>query len=133
MNILALFLDTNILIEIEQQNETVIKKLEEIAENFQQNFAIASPAYSEFYFGYLSNAKKSKEFVVEKLENLEFFNTSKNSSKIFAEKKLELEKKGKKVPDFDLLIASIVLDNNSTLITKDEHFKGIKELKTVFV
>lgn len=37
------------------------------------------------------------------------------------------------IPLFDIPIASIVIDNNMTLVTTDEHFKRIPGLKSVIL
>ena len=39
--------------------------------------------------------------------------------------------KGHPVPENDIWIAALALENNLTLVTRDEHFKKIDELKKV--
>ncbi len=50
----------------------------------------------------------------------------------FAKIKAQLEKKGQRLEDFDLLIAATALVNGFTLVTKNiKHFKRIKGLKLI--
>lgn len=48
----------------------------------------------------------------------------------FGRMKADLEKKGKRLDDFDLLIAATALENNLMLVSRNtDHFKRIKGLK----
>jgi len=48
----------------------------------------------------------------------------------FARVKADLEKKGQRLEDFDLLIAATAIVNNLVLVTRNKkHFKRIKDLK----
>ena len=50
--------------------------------------------------------------------------------RLFAFHKSELEKKGARIEDFDLLIGSTALSNDLTLVSRNvKHFKRIKGLK----
>ena len=42
----------------------------------------------------------------------------------------DLRKTGKTIKDADVLIASVALENELTLITNDDHFNNTRELKT---
>src|SRR3989338_1807429 len=105
-------LDTNILIEFEAHNVELIKFLQNLTKKFPSRPYITSANYSEFLY-------------------YKLLNTSKNSSKLLAKIKYELEKKGKMIPVFDVLIASIVMDKRAMLITFDEHFKNIEGLEVI--
>ncbi|MHA1148307.1 MAG: type II toxin-antitoxin system VapC family toxin [Promethearchaeota archaeon] len=74
----------------------------------------------------LSEAKKLTKFFKNLTEILTMDNLS---SKIYGEICAELDKKGKRVPQFDLIIASIAIANKTQLITKDKrHFPRINAL-----
>ena len=128
---MKLAFDTNILIEIDLVNTGVIEKLKEITENVSDEPSIPSPVVSEYYYGFLGTRKK--EAALKILENYNILNTSRNSAIIFAEIKDELKKSGQIISDMDLLIASICIDNNATLITADKQFEKIKELKKIIL
>ncbi|MHA1291548.1 MAG: type II toxin-antitoxin system VapC family toxin [Promethearchaeota archaeon] len=74
----------------------------------------------------LSETKKLNEFILNLSEVLSLDN---DSSKIYGEICAELDKMGMRVPQFDLLNASIAIANKVRLITKDrKHFPRINEL-----
>ena len=120
------------LVEIERKNGKILGQLAELADKYPENAAIPSPAYSEFYYGCLTR-KKKKEEILDELSKYDVLHTTKGSSIKFAELKYSLEKQGKKPPIFDLLIASIVIDAEQTLVTLDKYFIEIKELKTILL
>ena len=124
-------LDTNILIEFEAHNVELIKFLQNLTKKFPSRPYITSANYSEFLYGFIKESPKKQEKAIEFLEDYKLLNTSKNSSKLLAKIKYELEKKGKMIPIFDVLIASIVMDKKAMLITFDEHFKNIEGLEVV--
>ena len=124
-------LDTNILIEFEAHNVELIKFLQNLTKKFPSRPYITSANYSEFLYGFIKESPKKQEKAIEFLEDYNLLNTSKNSSRLLAKIKYELEKKGKMIPIFDVLIASIVMDKKAMLITFDEHFKNIEGLEVV--
>ncbi len=124
-------LDTNILIEFEAHNIKLIKFLQNLTEKFPSKPYITSANYSEFLYGFIKESPKKQEKAIEFLEEYKLLNTSKNSSRLLAKIKYELEKKGKMIPIFDVLIASIVMDKKAMLITFDEHFKNIEGLEVI--
>jgi len=124
-------LDTNILIEFEAHNAELIKFLQNLTKRFLSKPYITSANYSEFLYGFIKESPKKQEKAIEFLEEYKLLNTSKNSSRLLAKIKYELEKKGKMIPIFDVLIASIVMDKKAMLITFDEHFKNIEGLEVI--
>ena len=124
-------LDTNILIEFEAHNVELIKFLQNLTKKFPSRPYITSANYSEFLYGFIKESPKKQEKAIEFLEDYNLLNTSKNSSRLLAKIKYELEKKGKMIPIFDVLIASIIMDKKAMLITFDEHFKNIEGLEVV--
>jgi len=73
----------------------------------------------------ITEAKKMIKFVLNLPEILTLTN---ESSKIYGEISAELERNGSRVPQFDLLNASIAIANKISLITKEQkHFLQIKE------
>lgn len=75
---------------------------------------------------HIAEVKKINKFILNFPEILTLDN---NSSKIYGEICAELDDQGLRVPQFDLLNASIAIANKVTLITKDRrYFPRINEL-----
>ena len=76
--------------------------------------------------------KKDKNLaVVEELKTrIKTLHTVSGIPSLYGKIKAELESKGQTLDDADLLIASIALLNNATLVTNNsEHFKRINRLR----
>ncbi len=125
-------LDTNVLIEIERGNPDIIAELKRQFTD-EDVFFIAAPSYAEFYYGVLERYGKAAEDCLKNLDGHDILNTSKNSSRLFAELKYGLKKKGALIPSIDLFIASITLDAGMALITTDNHYTRIADLKVVLL
>jgi len=132
VNLLSFVIDTSVLIEIEKKNKAILLRLEEL-EAEKENVYITSPSYTEFCFGLIGLPEERFSTQMNRLDNYELLNTSKNSSKLLAEIKHHLTRKGIMIPIFDLIIASIALDCKMPLITLDEHFKRIPDLNVVLI
>ena len=129
---MSFVIDTSVLIEIEKRNEAILSRMEE-SEIEKENIYITSPSYTEFCFGLIGLSKERFNAKMMRLDNYKLLNTSKNSSKLLAEIKRHLSKKGIMIPVFDLIIASIALDCKMPLVTLDNHFKRIKNLNVILM
>lgn len=129
---MSFIIDTSILIEIEKDNKSISSQLEQL-ESIKGNIYITSPTYSEFYLGLLKLPKEKLEKGKERLDKYKLLNTTKNSSRLLAEMKQDVSKAGTMIPIFDLLIASIAMDNQMPLVTLDEHFKKIPTLNSILL
>lgn len=124
MNIL---LDSSAVIDLFKNNQKVLKMIEEADEIYTSVICAYEVLLGEEYLKI-----KNKTSLIERAH--EFFETtatlplsysvSTNASYIAA----SLSTKGKKLDDFDILIASQALMVNATVLTKDaKHFGIIKE------
>lgn len=87
---------------------------------------------TELLFGAYHSSKREHNLTTVEglLSNLHVIPFCNKSSHIFAEQKALLIKQGHIIPDMDLLIASIVLCHQGTLVTNNtKHFARIKKLK----
>lgn len=126
-------LDTNLLIEIEKGNGKTISLIQGLISKYPCKPVITAPTYSEFMYGYLQESPNKEEKAKEFLEAYDILQTTKNSSLLCAKLKYNLMKKGRAIPLFDILVASIVMDRNATLLTMDTHFKHIDGLRTMIL
>jgi len=121
-----LLIDTNILIEIENGNKKIIDELEKIKFN---KLYISSLTISEFVDGSLKCSTAEQEKTLNALKKYPVLNTTLSSSILLAHFSHVLTKKGRKIPLYDLVIASIAVDNDAILLTMDNHFKRIPGLE----
>src|SRR3989338_2700395 len=103
-----LVLDTNILIEIENNNKKIIEQLEQLKNMYPQNLSITIFNLCEFYYGAINKNEKHKHLILERLSQYNLFNTTSKTAIIFCELLSKLKTRGTIIPQFDLLIASLV-------------------------
>ena len=122
-------IDTNILIYS-------LKKDEVVNDNFEYYKhipkAISIISYGElFYRARKSNFPEKNTAIVHHISELfPIMDVNKTIIETFGEVKSYLEKNGKIIDDFDIIIGSTALSMNYTLITSNEsHFKRIPGLK----
>ena len=121
--------DTGVLIEIENNNQKIINEISQLGRESNSKLYLTFFNFCEFYYGIISRSAKNKALAQERLSQYPLLNTSKNTALIFCELWSQLKKKGKIIPQFDLLIASMALEYNFTLLTTNEHFLNVPELK----
>lgn len=71
------------------------------------------------------NAKAAVAFV----RRFDILNTTERTSELLADLKSEYDRKGIALPLADLIIASLMIENDMVLVTKDKDFEKIEELK----
>ena len=122
-------LDTDICIYWLKGNRNIEKS---IIRNGLENVFITVITECELFYGAFKSVKKEKNVAVvtELKKKIRTLHTREGISYNYGKIKSDLELKGKVLDDADLLIASIALANNATLVTNNtEHFKRIPALK----
>jgi predicted nucleic acid-binding protein len=87
--------------------------------------------YTELLFGAYKSAKSVENLTAIRhfLDSLNIVQFDKQAAEIFAHTKAQLQKQGNIIADMDLLIASICLAGNLTLVTNNSrHFEKIVDL-----
>lgn len=124
-------LDTNICIYLLNGNKKIETKIKSTG---IYSIALTHTVLAELYFG-AYNSEKVKDNITrieEFKQSLAILQEDAESSRLFGKIKAELKADGNLIDDFDILIASITLANNCTLVTNNEnHFKRIKNLSIV--
>ena len=121
-------LDTSIVIDIFRGDSALKKKLMQ----FQgQKFCITSITLCELFKGAWKSKDKEQavQLITDFYKSVEVLNFDVASANLFGLNNNILEKKGSKIPEADLMIASLTMANNKILVTRDtKHFKKIPEL-----
>ena len=124
-------LDTNTIIYIQKDHESVLSKLEKIDE---LDLCITSITRAELFFGAYKSSRVQKNLahVHYTCSKMKVFLPNLKSDEIFGKIKASLRKSGRIVEDSDLMIAAIALANDLTLVTHNtKHFQNIPGLKLV--
>lgn len=120
-------LDINIVIEVFDGNKEIANKINKLPE-----FYISAVVPGELYIGVnrVENKTKHLKKLNEFLELCSVLNIDSVTAKNYGEAIAALYKKGKPLPVNDVWIAATALQHNLTLVTRDNHFNEIEELKT---
>ena len=119
-------LDTNIVIALFAEDDSIQDRVNQAEEIF-----IPCIVIGELYYGaYKSkntkaNLKKLGDFSAENV----VLGIDMVTAKLYAEIKIKLQKIGITIPENDVWISAIAQVNQLILVSRDEHFKEIKELK----
>jgi len=69
--------------------------------------------------------------ILEALKGVTILNGDALTAAIYAELRFELEQHGNRIPENDLWIAAVSLQANVPLVTRDEHFHRVPQLKAL--
>lgn len=122
-------IDSDILIYFLKGKQEVVEKLSQIPID---DLYISRINYTELIYGAYNSAKINQNLkVIEPfLESFIVLEYTKASSLIFAKEKARLKKSGNIIADMDLMIASIAIENDCTLISNNmKHFERIQNLE----
>ncbi len=126
---MSFLVDTSVLIEIENDTESIIWQIEDLVEGGEAELYISFFAFCEFYAGAMNKSVKNKGLVLEKLRCYPPLNPTESTAIIFCHLRQQLKQRGMLVPEFDLFIAALAVEHDLTLLTTDNHFKDIPHLK----
>lgn len=122
-------LDTDICIYWLKGISNIKDKVEQIG---IKNIYTTIVTTAELYHGafHSKRVKENLEDVENFIKIIKPLSLTKNSAKRFGRIKSELKIQGEIIDNFDILIASIVLDNEGILVTNNTgHFNRIKKLR----
>jgi len=127
-------LDTNILIELMDNNPYVISKL--LTTGFEKCCMSAISLHELYYGAFNANRKSEKNYLrevvrirklVEKIIVLELPG---DAAKYYGNIKYALERKGKRVDEFDMIIAGHALYEGLTVVTDNiKHFENMPDVR----
>ena len=121
--------DSDILIYFLKGKQEVVQKLSQIPID---DLYISRINYTELIYGAYNSAKINQNLkVIEPfLDSFTVLEFTKESSLIFAKEKARLKKSGNIIADMDLMIASLAIANDCTLISNNlKHFNRIQNLE----
>ncbi|MDO8459915.1 MAG: type II toxin-antitoxin system VapC family toxin [Nanoarchaeota archaeon] len=130
---MSLVFDTSILIAIERGDKATMNKLEELYKSYSSSPQLTFVSFFEYLVGLKIRKSKSFQNNLTFLKRFNVLHTTDSSAEILSDLKIKYDKKGISLSLADLLSASIVIDNNLLLVTKDKDFEKIEELKKIIL
>lgn len=120
-------LDTTACIALIRRTKQVVDKILSVGED---NCVVSEISIAELYYGAIKSGKQSHlndvKLIMDLFEIVPIF----PSLKTYAQIKTDLESSGKRIDEFDLLIASSAIYNSMTLVSHNtKHFSRISGLK----
>ena len=121
-------LDTNI-VSAWLKGETPIADLIDGAESVFLPIIVVG----ELYYGaaFSSQVAKNTTDIKRITSRYPVLSLDEDTTMVYGSIKTGLRKKGKPIPENDIWIAAIVIQNDLTLVSRDGHFKEIDELSLV--
>lgn len=130
---MTLLLDTSVLIEIERENKDIIKEIDMLRKLHPSASIISFITYFEMMEGIMRRNPKNKEKEINFLNNFTCSGASKKTALILAELKTKYDKLCISLPLADIMIASLAKENDLFLVTRDNHFSKIDDIKKVVI
>ena len=122
----SFLLDTNVVIALLSGDSHVRKKLASAVQA-----AVPLPAVGELYFGAFKSSRAAENLA--RLERMvpDWFviECDRSTAREYGLIKNRLKVKGTPIPENDLWIAAIALQHDLVLVTRDDHFARVQDLK----
>jgi len=121
-----LLLDTNIISDL---NDNVPETLEVLAS--AEEIFTSVIAAGELFYG-IENSTRRKEnfsFYTDFFQTCAVLDVTLDTASIYGTVKTNLRQKGKPIPENDIWMAAIAIQNELTLLTRDNHFTSVDDLR----
>ncbi len=125
-----LLLDTNIISDL---NDNVPETLQVLA-SAEEVFTSVVVA-GELFYG-IENSTRRKEnfsFYTDFFQTCAVLDITLDTASIYGAIKTNLRQKGKPIPENDIWIAAIAIQNDLTLLTHDHHFSSVDRLRSKII
>jgi tRNA(fMet)-specific endonuclease VapC len=124
----AYALDTNIIIDLFKGNRAIADKIDQA-----KTIYLPAPALGELYFGAENSERKQHHLqqINMLLQLVQVLSISEQTAEIYGSIKTHLKRQGKPIPENDIWIAALAKEHSLPVVTRDNHFKHIPDLKTI--
>lgn len=119
-------LDTNIVIALFAAEESVVQNVKQA-----ELIMIPSIVIGELYYGAYNSKLVSENIlkIQEFTQSVIVAQCDSETGRYYGQIKTELKRNGTPIPENDIWIASLGIQNHATLITRDKHFNNISNLE----
>ena len=128
---MTLLLDTSILIDLERLYLSTTAALNKLTKEHPGTPMITFINQYEFIMGTLNRAPHNRSKAIEFISRFPILNTTRLTGAILAQTKESCTPNPPALAD--LIIATIAIENDLTLVTRDKDFSNVKELKAVIL
>jgi len=125
---MVLVFDTSVLIALERKDDKVIAKLEDLSKTYALTPYTTFINVFEFLLGIKLKPPKNAKEAVAFVKRFDILHTTERTPELLADLKFKYDRKGLVLPLADLVIASLVIENDMVLVTNDKDFERIEEL-----
>jgi len=125
---MPVLIDTDVAIELLRGNPKCLSRVAQLTDPL----SISSISAAELYFGAYNSAhpEENAERVAEFLADLKFVTLTEDSARQFGRLKAAMRRNSRQIGPFDMLIATIALENGCTLATGNvRHFQYVPDLR----
>ena len=121
-------LDTNIVIKIFQNAPLADAFLSRFV-----SFFLPVPVVAELLYAAKNSSRQKENLALYNkfIAECSFLNTTRKTADYYSDIRLDLKRKGKPIPENDLWIAAICMEQNIPIATEDAHFDAITGLEVV--
>lgn len=123
---ISFILDTNIIVAWLNGDERIAIKVDKAT-----SVSIPSIVAGELFYGAFNSTQVQKNLqkIQSLLDNYPLVKCDMETALEYGRIKCELKKAGKPIPENDIWIAALATQYKLTLVTRDAHFKQVKQLK----
>ena len=123
---ISFLLDTNIIVAWLNGDERIALKVDKAT-----SVSIPSIVAGELFYGAFNSTQVQKNLIKIQslLDNYPLVQCNVGTALEYGRIKYELKKAGKPIPENDIWIAALAAQYKLTLVTRDAHFKQVKQLK----
>ena len=130
---MTLLLDTNILVDIEHGTPGIMKRMGDVSKQDPSQPAISFVSHFEFLWGLRNKKDKYKMSQSGFINEFIILQSSRVTPIIMCSLRQKYELRGAIISLGDLIIASLAIEHNMTLVTKDKDFQKIEELSKIIL
>jgi len=119
-------LDTNIIVPFLNGNETIVKKITEL-----DIVNLPITVVGELFYGASNSGQiqKNTNRINEFIPQCKIYSINTSIASYYGKIKVLLKSQGTPIPENDIWIAAICMENEMTLVSRDKHFKNISKLQ----
>ncbi|MEM7533083.1 MAG: type II toxin-antitoxin system VapC family toxin [Chloroflexota bacterium] len=120
--------DTNIVIALFRDDKAVVEQVQR-----STTIHVSSIVLGELYYGAEKSAKVAENIarIDQFVDDVVVVGCDRQTSLMYGKIRNKLRGKGRPIPDNDVWIAAIAIQNDFVLVTRDKHFQHIDDLSVV--